>query len=137
MEFVEGESITNILKLHVLLGGGMGDEGRVSGPNEGNLCAFYYNGIGTRDERRSIPVLGGIISSINMAFAPARGDASRILREARGTSKIRIAGIKRTELYFSDTVEGPRWPESSPPCCLRRVYAVRWIFWACSIPWRR
>ena len=82
MAFVEGESITNILKLHILLGGGMGDKGEVVGPNAERLRAFYYNGIGTRDERRSIPVLGRIISSINMAFAPTRGDAARILREA-------------------------------------------------------
>ena len=60
----------------------MDDKGEVVGPNAERLRAFYYNGIGTRDERRSIPVLGRIISSINMAFAPTRGDAAKILKEA-------------------------------------------------------
>ena len=82
-EFVEDESITNVLKLHLLLGGGMGEEGEVLGDGKGKQLAFYYNGIGTREEGRSVPGLGRVISFVNMAFAPTWGDAKRILREAR------------------------------------------------------
>ena len=83
-EFVEDESITNVLKLHLLLGGGMGKDGKVLGGGQGKQLAFYYNGIGTREEGRSIPWLGRVVSLMNMAFAPTWGDAKRILREARG-----------------------------------------------------
>ena len=81
-EFLEDESITNVLKLHLLLGGGMGEDGAVLGDGEGRQLAFYYNGIGTREAGRSVPWLGRVVSFVNMAFAPTWGDAKRILREA-------------------------------------------------------
>lgn len=80
--FVEDESITNVLKLHILLGGGMSPSGTVVGNGQGRQLAFYYNGIGTREEGRSLPGVGWIVSTVNMMFAPKWGDANRILREA-------------------------------------------------------
>ncbi len=82
-EFVEDESITNVLKLHLLLGGTMRDNGLVLGDGEGKQFAFYYNGIGTREERRSVPWFGRVVSAVNMMVAPTWGDARRILREAK------------------------------------------------------
>ena len=82
-KFAEGESISNVLKLHILMGGGME-------PSETNLAngetqkTHYYNGIGTRDGKLSYPLVGWIRSKINMAVAPSFGDARRILNEARG-----------------------------------------------------
>lgn len=80
--FMEDESITNVLKLHLLLGGGMDADGAVLGDGAGKQLAFYYNGIGTREAGRSIPGVGWLASVVNMTFAPAWGDAKRILREA-------------------------------------------------------
>ena len=82
-EFVEDESITNVLKLHLLLGGTMGEDGAVLGDGQGKQFAFYYNGIGTREGGRSVPWLGRLVSAVNMMFAPTWGDARRILREAK------------------------------------------------------
>jgi len=47
--FVENESITNVLKLHLLMGGGLGRDGAVVGSGQEMQRAFYYNGVGTRD----------------------------------------------------------------------------------------
>ncbi len=87
-EFAEDESISNVLKLHVLMGGGLesGDTG-VETPDGGEQRVFYYNGIGTREGNLRIPLLGRVYaagrSMVNMAFAPRWGDAARILREAK------------------------------------------------------
>ena len=87
-EFAEDESISNVLKLHVLMGGGLqsGDTG-VETPDGEEQRVFYYNGIGTREGSLRIPLLGRLYSAgrsvVNMAFAPRWGDAARILREAR------------------------------------------------------
>lgn len=45
-EFAEDESISNVLKLHVLMGGGLesGETG-VATPDGGEQRVFYYNGI--------------------------------------------------------------------------------------------
>ena len=40
-EFIENESITNVLKLHLLLGGGFGEAGEVLGRGKGKQLAFY------------------------------------------------------------------------------------------------
>lgn len=83
-QFTEDESISNVLKLHVLMGGAFEidhtDTKTLSGKSQ---RTFYYNGIGTREEGRSIPLLGRLRSMLNMALAPRWGDAARILREAR------------------------------------------------------
>ena len=50
--FRQDESISNILKLHVLLGGGIDPQPPRETPAGGRQTAFYYNGIGTRQGRR-------------------------------------------------------------------------------------
>ena len=83
-EFMQDESITNVLKLHVMMGGCMeaGKNGLKTG-NGKDQRTYYYNGIGTREGRFSIPLVGRVRSLINMAMAPTFGDARRILNEAR------------------------------------------------------
>ena len=81
-EFREDESITNILKLHILMGGGM-EPSPTRLPNDGGTqTAHYYNGVGTRSGGRSNPLVGKLRDLINMAVAPSFGDARRILEEA-------------------------------------------------------
>ena len=81
-EFTEDQSVSNILKLHVLLGGNFADP--AAGDRQLN---FYYNGIGTREGKSRIPLLGRLYaagrSRFNMLIAPTFGDAKRILEEAR------------------------------------------------------
>ncbi len=82
--FVEDESISNVLKLHLLMGGGIatGDARAANAATDVDQLMFYYNGIGTLEDR-SIPLLGWLINRVNMAVAPHWGDAARILRAAR------------------------------------------------------
>lgn len=83
-EFKENESVSNVLKLHILMGGGFQkDNSSTKTPQGNSQITYYYNGIGTHEEGRSIPLLGQIISMVNMAFAPRFGDAQRILDEAK------------------------------------------------------
>ena len=81
-EFKEDQSVSNILKLHVLMGGDFADPAP-----EAQQKNFYYNGIGTREGKNRIPLLGWLYaagrSRLNMLIAPAFGDAKRILDEAR------------------------------------------------------
>jgi len=86
-EFKEDESISNILKLHILMGGGIQeDKSDTKAPAGADQKTYYYNGIGTREGGRQIPLLGRLYSAarkaVNMAIAPAFGDARRILDEA-------------------------------------------------------
>ena len=83
--FSQDESISNILKLHVLLGGCMevGKNGTQT-ENGNDQKTYYYNGIGTREGRFSVPLVGRIRSLINRAVAPSWGDARHILNEATG-----------------------------------------------------
>ena len=82
--FTEDESVSNVLKLRVLMGGGF-EADRTDTKTEGgeDQVTFYYNGIGTCEEGRSIPLLGRLRDALNMAMAPRWGDAARILQEAR------------------------------------------------------
>ena len=87
--FTEDESISNVLKLHVLMGGGLQtDKSATATPNGGRQETRYYNGIGTRTGGYPAPLLGRLITTmrrhVNMAFAPTFGDARRILKEAEG-----------------------------------------------------
>ena len=87
-EFAEGASISNVLKLHVLMGGGLGPGGhRSETPDGGEQRAFYYHGIGTRAGKLRIPLFSRFYSYtrklVNMAIAPRWGDVARILREAK------------------------------------------------------
>ena len=94
-EFTEDESISNVLKLHLLMGGGIEEDLSVTETSNGNQqLTQYYNGIGTRDNGQSIPLLGSLLSwtsnTINVMFAPSFGHAGQILREA-------MADFKRTD----------------------------------------
>ena len=81
-EFKEDQSVSNILKLHILMGGNFEDP-----PAHARQKNFYYNGIGTREGKSRIPLLGRLYaagrSGLNMLIAPTFGDAKRILEEAR------------------------------------------------------
>ena len=82
-EFKQDESITNVLKLHVMMGGCMEAGKNAVKTAAGNgQKTYYYNGIGTREGRFAIPLVGRVRSWINMAMAPTFGDARRILNEA-------------------------------------------------------
>ena len=74
--FTRDESISNVLKLHILMGGDL-DGASVSSTPAGNpQRTFYYSGIGTRLKSR-------LASLVNMMVAPRFGDARRILDAAR------------------------------------------------------
>ena len=81
-EFKQDQSVSNILKLHILMGGHF-EEPAADAPQ----LNFYYNGIGTREGKSRIPLLGRLYaagrSSLNMLIAPTFGDAKRILDEAQ------------------------------------------------------
>ena len=82
-KFEEDESISNIMKLHVLMGGGFTQDTSSTETPEGcEQKTYYYNGIGTRENGISTPLLGRLRKAINMAVAPSFGDARRILKEA-------------------------------------------------------
>ncbi|MCY3842035.1 MAG: DUF2235 domain-containing protein, partial [Acidobacteria bacterium] len=82
-EFKQDESITNVLKLHVMMGGCMeAGKSAVETAAGNGQKTYYYNGIGTREGGFAIPLVGRVRSWINMAMAPTFGDARRILNEA-------------------------------------------------------
>ncbi len=84
--FRQDESISNILKLHLLLGGGIDAQPTRRTPAGGGQRAFYYNGIGTRQDGTTVPLLGRLYSAgrrvVNLALAPTFSDAQQILDEA-------------------------------------------------------
>ncbi len=81
-KFEEDESLSNVLKLHVLMGGGIEiDQSETKTPAGQDQLTFYYNGIGTRRGRRW-PLLGRLYSIANEAMAPSFGDVKDILEEA-------------------------------------------------------
>ena len=86
--YMQDESISNILKLHILLGGGiLDDHTETKTEGGGDQITYYYNGIGTRDGiLSSIPLLGKLITKaqqyVNQGLSPTWGDARRILAEA-------------------------------------------------------
>ena len=88
--FEHDESISNVLKLHVLMGGGLNgeDETETKTPQDEEQRTYYYNGIGTREDGEDIPLVGWLVSKVtglvNSALAPRWGDARRILKEAMG-----------------------------------------------------
>ena len=85
--FEQDESISNVLKLHVLMGGGL-DEDRTPTKTLAGApqLTWYYNGIGTREGGVELPLVGWLVAKatglINQALAPTWGDAGRILDEA-------------------------------------------------------
>ena len=85
--FKHDESVSNILKLHVLMGGGLEEDRSETRTEAGEVQeARYYNGIGTQEDGETIPLIGHLIAKarrgINSALAPSWGDARRILKQA-------------------------------------------------------
>lgn len=86
--FEHDESISNVMKLHVLMGGGLNgqDMTDTQTPEGEEQRTYYYNGIGTREDGEDIPLVGWLVSKVtglvNSALAPRWGDARRILKEA-------------------------------------------------------
>lgn len=88
-EFQHDESISNVLKLHILLGGGLDRDLTDTETDDGApQYTFYYNGVGTREEGETIPLVGSLIGKarrlINSMLSPSWGDPRRIIREALG-----------------------------------------------------
>ena len=86
--FTRDESISNVLKLHILMGGGLiGGRSDTTTPSGEQQRTFYYSGIGTLGRNQVSTRLGQIYirgrSPVNMAVAPRWGDAGRILADAR------------------------------------------------------
>lgn len=84
--FKQDESISNVFKLHILLGGGIEPQPPVQTRSGRQQRAFYYNGIGTRQDGATIPLLGRLYSAgrrmVNLALAPTFSDVQQILAEA-------------------------------------------------------
>ena len=101
--FEHDESISNVLKLHVLMGGGLSGEDRTQTltPGQEEQQTYYYNGIGTREDGEDIPLVGWLVSKVtglvNSALAPKWGDARRILNEA-------MADFERAEPTTEDRI---------------------------------
>lgn len=71
-QYVDDESITNVLKLHILLGGQLINSTNAAVDSQ---RSFYYSGIGT---------YGGWLRRMwNVAFSPSSLDEKHILQEAR------------------------------------------------------
>ena len=81
-DFANDRSITNILKLHILMGG-RGETGRTE-TEDGYL--HYYSGIGTLENGLEIPLVGRAVAwlskVVNIGIAPRWLDARRILEDA-------------------------------------------------------
>ena len=85
--FKHDESVSNILKLHVLMGGGLKEDGSETLTKGGqHQETLYYNGIGTREDGETVPLVGWLLVKarrlVNSALAPSWGDARRIVKQA-------------------------------------------------------
>ena len=90
-DFYNDTSISNVLKLHLLLGGTLDDDSSGVIPRQ---KSFYYSGVGTR---------GNIVKQIvNSLIAPSWGDRKDILNEAtKDLSKHYTVGCKVYVFGFS------------------------------------
>ena len=85
--FKQDESVSNVLKLHVLMGGGLEeDRTKTQTAGEEPQETYYYNGIGTREDGETIPLIGELVAKtrrlVNSMLAPSWGDPRRILKQA-------------------------------------------------------
>ena len=61
--FRQDESVSNVLKLHVLMGGGLEEDRSETNTGKGEpQKTFYYNGIGTREDGETIPLIGELVT---------------------------------------------------------------------------
>ena len=63
LDFKQDESVSNVLKLHVLMGGGLekdSSQTQTDGGEPQETC--YYNGIGTREDGETIPLVGELVA---------------------------------------------------------------------------
>ena len=86
-QFAEDESISNVLKLHLLMGGSIGtDNSYTKTLNDGIQQTYYYNGIGARYEGQSRPLLGKLLAwgtnRVSDVVQLGLANADDILREA-------------------------------------------------------
>ncbi len=116
-KFEHDESISNVLKLHILMGGGLrGDLTETRTPIGAPQRTWYYNGIGTRENGQDIPLVGWMVTTmaelVNSALAPKWGDARRILNEAKADlmeaapkpeDRIVVFGFSRGRLHGTPT----------------------------------
>ena len=83
-DFANDHSITNILKMHILMGGRA--ETGTTETDEGVL--HYYSGIGTLENGIEIPLVGKAVAwlskVVNIGLAPRWLDVRRILNDAEG-----------------------------------------------------
>ena len=149
------ESISNVLKLHILMGGGLEEDRSATLTAGGDLQETRYsNGIGTREDGETIPLVGELIAKtrrfINCALAPSRGDARRITFKAmrdlealvpRPDNRIVVLGLSRgalpgtahrRSLFSASTTLSQPWTEctrrvrrSTPMSCSRSEPSVR------------
>ena len=93
-DFFHDSSISNVLKLHILLGGKLNplNEENIKTPHQ---RSFYYSGVGTRGN--------WLFKTINAMFAPPYGDLDDILEQAnndldkhhKACSEIYVFGFSR------------------------------------------
>ena len=105
--FKQDESISNVFKLHLRFGGGIDRQPATRTASGRSQTAFHYNGIGTRQDGKTIPLLGRLYSAgmraVNLTLAPEFSDAQQILDEAtadlaavyRPGDKIVVFGFSR------------------------------------------
>lgn len=98
--FKQDGSISNVLKLHLLMGGWLKPGNpELTTPNGNQQLPFYFSGIGTRDEWNN-PLLGTLNQlrkAVNLAVAPSWGDAEEIVEEA-------VAAFKQVDYTEEDKI---------------------------------
>lgn len=73
---IQDESITNIVKFHLLCGGHLKNTpGEASGWNDSTQKCFYYQGIGTYGSR--------LRRTVNVLISPEKSDIANILKQAK------------------------------------------------------
>ena len=81
-DFKHDESVSNILKLHVLVGGGLEEVDRSKTRTKAGTLqeTRYYIGVGTQDGGETIPLIGDDARRILTFACNAGGDGRRQLR---------------------------------------------------------
>lgn len=93
---IEDSGITNILKLHVMLGGTLDNQ-----PKK-NQHSLYYSGVGTYGNK--------IQQVFNAAFAPKNLDVARIIKTAGRDLRKTLKRVTRSS--FSVSAGAQPWPDA-------------------------